>query len=83
MVAVDEAILAHVAEQVGSVDKVVQVVVVLVVNLVFGAYPSHMALVDKHDVLADAHHRVHIVGVDDGGDVELVRNVAQQFVDDD
>ena len=80
MVAVDEAVLPHIAEQVGGVDKVVQVVVVLAVNLVLVAYPAHMALVDKHDVLADTHYRIHVVRVDDGGDVELVRDVAQQFV---
>ena len=31
-----------------------------------------MAFVDEDDVLANAHDRVHVVGVDDGGDAELL-----------
>ena len=76
-------ILANVAEQVGSIYEVVQVVIVHIIDLVLGANPAHMALVNKDDVLADAHHRVHVVGVDDGGDAKLVGNVAQEFVDHD
>ena len=40
-------------------------------DLTAHALPLLMAFVDEDDVLANAHDRVHVVGVDDGGDVEL------------
>ena len=75
-----EAILAHVGKEVGSIDKVVEILVVDVVNLVFIAYPAHMALVDEHDVLANSHNRVHVVGVDDSGDTKLMGNIKKQLI---
>ena len=41
-----------------------------------------MTLVDEADVLADAHHRVHIVGVDDGSHVVILGDSREKFVDD-
>ncbi len=40
-----------------------------------------MALVDEHYVFAYAKHAVHIVGVDNGGYIVFVGDVAQKFVD--
>ena len=41
-----------------------------------------MAFVDKENVLTNAHHGIHVVGIDDGGDSQVVGNGRQQFVDD-
>ena len=74
-VAVFAAVFAHVAEEVGGVNKVVEVFVVLVVDFIFGAHPADVAFVHKDDVFANTHHRVHVVGVDDGGDAKFVGDV--------
>ncbi len=70
-------------EEVVGKDELVEGLVGGVVYLVHVAHPFAVALVDEHDVLADAEHRVHVVGVDDGGDVVFVGDVAEQFVDHD
>ena len=41
-----------------------------------------MSFVDEDDVLTNTHDRVHVMGIDDGGDIELLGNALQQFVDD-
>ena len=74
------AILAYIAEQVGGIDEIIQIIVIHVIDLIFITNPSHMALIDEHDILANAHHRVHVVGINDGGDAKLVGDVTQQFV---
>ena len=41
-----------------------------------------MSFVDEDDVLTNTHDRVHVMGIDDGGDIELLGNALQQFVND-
>ena len=82
IVAVFESVFAHVGKEIGGVDEVVEIIVVDVINLVFVANPSHMALEDEHYVLANTHYRIHVVSVDDSGDAKLVGDVAEQLVDD-
>lgn len=41
-----------------------------------------MALVDEDDVLANAHHRIHVVGIDDRRHLKLLGDAVKQFVDD-
>ena len=62
----------HFAEQIGCENEVVEVLVCSSHHVVFGALPFLAALVYEQDVFADAHHRVHVVGVDDGCDVVLL-----------
>ena len=64
--------LFDLAEEVGSEDEVVEQFVVGLHHLVLRALPGGVAFVNEKDVLADAHHGVHVVGVDDGRDVEFV-----------
>ena len=45
------------------------------------ANPFAVALVDEYNVFTDAKHRVHVVGVDDGGDSVFVGDVVEKFVD--
>lgn len=39
-----------------------------------------MSFVYEYNVFTDAKNGVHVVGVDDGGDIVFMRNVAQEFV---
>ena len=41
-----------------------------------------MTLADEADVLTDTHHRVHIVGVDDGCHIVILGDAREEFVDD-
>ena len=68
-------------EEVGGKDKVVKRLIVGRKYKVFIAGPFAVSLIDEYDIFADAEHRVHIVGVDDGGNIILVRDVAEQFID--
>ena len=74
--------LLDLAEEVGSEDEIVEQLVVGLHHLVLRALPGGVAFVNEKDVLADAHHGVHVVGVDDGGGIELLRDVVDEFVDD-
>jgi hypothetical protein len=40
-----------------------------------------MALVHINDMITDLHHAVHIVGVDHGGDLVLVCDLIDKFID--
>ena len=82
MEAVGNNHLAHVLQEVAGEDEIGEAGVVGSHNLTALALPFFMAFVDEDDVLADAHHRIHVVGIDDGGDVELLGDAAQQVVND-
>ena len=82
MEAVGNNHLAHVLQEVAGEDEISEAGVVGSHNLTALALPFFMAFVDEDDVLADAHDGVHVVGVDDGGHVELAGDALQQFVDD-
>ncbi len=42
-----------------------------------------MPLIYEHDVFSDAEHGVRVMGIDDGGYAILMRDVAEQLVDQD
>ena len=73
---------AHLFQQVAGEDEVGEPFVAGLHDLAALSLPVFMTLVDEDDVLSDAHHRIHVVGIDDGGDVELLGDAAQQVVDD-
>ena len=64
-------------------DKVVQLAVLGVEDALLGPLPPLAAVVDVDDLLADLHHGVHVVRVDDRRDVVLLRDLVDQVVDDD
>ena len=66
--------LAHLLQQVGSEDEVGEALVGGAHDVGRHALPLLAAFVDEDDVLADSHDGVHVVGVDDGGHLELLRN---------
>ncbi len=72
----------HLSEEVGSEDEVVELLVGRSHYLVFVALPFLVTLVDEADVLTDAHHRVHIVGIDDGCHIVILGDAREEFVDD-
>ena len=41
-----------------------------------------MTFKDKDNILTNAHHRVHVVGVDDSGHVKFLCDAVKQFVND-
>ena len=77
MEAVGNNHLAHVLQQVAGEDEIGEAGVVGSHDLTALALPFFMAFVDEDDVLADAHDGVHVVGVDDGGHVELAGDALQ------
>ena len=44
---------------------------------IFISFPFQKAILQIYNFLANSHHRIHIMGIDNGGDVILVGNVAQ------
>ena len=62
-------------------DKFVEFAIVGMQNFVFGSFPPFFAFVNENDVLSDFQHGVHVVGVDDGGDVVLFGDLLDQVVD--
>ena len=69
-------------EEVRSEDEVVEAFVVGTHDFVLRAFPFAIAFVDIEDMFADAHDGIHVVGVDDGGRVILLRELMDEFVDD-
>ena len=69
--------LFHFAEQVGGKNKIIEFLVVGIHHVIFGALPLLMAFIDEDDILTNAHHRVHIVRVDDGCNAEIFGNARQ------
>ena len=63
-------------------NEVVQLLDAGVENLVAAAFPLLVPLVDKNDFVANLHHGVHIVGVDDGGDIVFDGDFFDKIVDD-
>ena len=74
--------LFELARQVGSEDEVVQGLVVRGDDFALGALPLFDALFNEDDVVADVHHGVHVVGVDDGRHVVLHGDVVDKVVDE-
>ena len=67
-------------EEVGGKNKVVERLIVGRKYKVFITGPFAVPFIDEYDIFADAEHRVHIVGIDDGSDIVFVRDIAEQFV---
>lgn len=66
----------HLFEQFRSEYEIVQSLGFGAEDIAVAAYPVAMSFVYEYYMLAYAEHRVHIVGVYDSRDVELVGNVA-------
>ena len=64
------------------VEELAQVRVGGLVDGVTRACPLGSAVVDEEHLLANATHRTHVVGVDDGGDAILMGDIANESVDD-
>ena len=62
------------------IDEVVEQVVVGGQNVVFVAPPLQMPFIDEGDGFPDGDDGVEVVGVDHGGDVEVVGDVGDEFV---
>ena len=69
-------------EEVRGEDEIVQYLICGGEYIFFGSLPFLVPFVDEDDFLANAHHRVHVVGVDEGGHVVLACDVLDQGVDD-
>lgn len=63
--------------------KVVQLLVVGVENILLGALPPLLALMDVDDLLANLHYGVHVMGVYYGGDIVLYGNIVNKVVNHD
>ena len=50
-------------------------------NILFGAFPPLAALVDVYNLLANLHDRIHVVRIDDRGDVVLLGDFVYEVVD--
>ena len=74
--------LAHVLEEVAGEDEIRQAGVCRVHDFIALPLPFFVAFVDEDDILADTHHRVHVVGIDDGSGVVFLGDTTQQVVDD-
>ena len=73
----------HLTEDIGSEDEVVETTVVGIHDFLIGALPLGTTFTDEDDFLTNTHHGVHVVGVDDGGDVVFVGDALNEFVDND
>jgi hypothetical protein len=62
-------------------NKVVQFFVLGFQYFVFCTGPFFFAITDKKDRFANFNHRVHIVGVDDGGHLKFFGERLDEFVD--
>ena len=67
----------------GGEDEIVKLLVVGMKNLILGALPPLFALMDIDNLVANLHHGVHIVGIDNGGYVVLNCDVVNEVVDND
>ncbi len=76
-------VLLHFFEEPCGEDKIVERLVVGLKQGLFVADPFTVTFVKEDDILADAEHGVHVVGVDDSCHVILVRDVVKQFVNED
>ena len=63
-----------------SENKRLQLLIWAFQNFVFVALPFEFSEVDKGNIIADFHHRIHIVGIYDGCDIIFNRNTTYQFV---
>ena len=61
--------LLYLLKQVGRKYKIVQFLIVARHHRVFVPLPFRSAIGNEHNVLANAHHRVHVVRVDNGCNV--------------
>ena len=63
-------------------DEIVETFIVGGEHVVFAAAPFKVPLVDEGNSLSNGDDGVDVVGVDDGGDVELVSDFKDQLVDE-
>ncbi len=63
-----------------SENEIVQFGIVGMQDVVFRPLPPLTTSVDVDDFLADFHHRVHVVGVDDGRNAVFLRDTVYQII---
>ena len=72
----------HLLQQVAGEDEVGEQLVSGGHDVLAFPAPFQVALVYEYYRLANTHYGVHVVGVDNRGDVVFVGDAMQQFVDD-
>ena len=72
----------HLLQQVAGEDEVGEQLVSGGHDVLASPAPFQVTLVYEYYRLANTHYGVHVVGVDNGGDVVFVGDAMQQFVDD-
>lgn len=72
----------HLLQQVAGEDEVGELLVGGGHDVLAFPAPFQVALVYEYYRLANTHYGVHVVSVDNGGDVVFVGDAMQQFVDD-
>ena len=73
--------LFHLLEQFAGENQFVELFVGRGHHFVFVALPFLSAFIDEDDVFANAHYRVHVVGVDLGGQLIIKKKTLEQLVD--
>lgn len=51
-------------------------------NILFRSFPCFHSFVDKENLFANFHYRIHIVGVDNSSNIKLHRDFMNQLIDD-
>ena len=80
--AVGDNIIFHLLEQAGGEYEIIERFISCGEDALFVTYPFSVALVNEDDVFTDTEYRVHIVSVDDGGDVVFVGDIMKELVDE-
>ena len=73
--------LSYLLIQLRGKDKIVECFVVSMEDLVARTFPLLLAAFEEDNIVAHLHDGVHVMGVDNGADVILLRNVLYEFVD--
>jgi hypothetical protein len=68
-------------QEIGCKDEVVQFFVFTENNFLAVSFPFFFSLVHVKDSVANFHHTVHVMGIDDSGDIVFCGDFPDQFVD--
>ena len=74
-------VILYFAEKLGREYEFIQVTIIRMIYFVIISGPIQFTLIYEYDMLADAEHRVHVVGVDDCSNIIFMSDIGQQFVD--
>lgn len=64
-------------------DEIFQLFIGRIHDFLVAASPLCSSFTDEGDVLAYAHHRIHVMRIDDGGYLVLVRDAGNEFINHD